>query len=739
MGAGIEQDHDRAEREAPEARPEPVHDIEPPAGEPEAPARQLQEANRRLQRANERLRKAVERARDTERALHESHADLERAQSVARIGSWRLDIQRDVLRWSDESYRIFGVPPGTSLTYEAFLECVHPDDRAYVHREWTAALRGEPYDIEHRLLLAGGEIKWVREKADLEFDERGALLGGIGITQDITERKHVEDQLRQSQERFELALRGADLAAWDWNIRTGEVVFNARWAEMRGFRPEELAPHESTWASFVHPDDWPLVQKALNDYFQGVAPEYKVEHRVRTRSGEHIWILDRGKLFARDEQGRPARMVGTERDITERRRHDDAQRLLAEVGALFASSLEYEETLSNIVRLVVRDLADYCVVDVLEQGELRRLRVESRDPSNARVCDLLARLSLDPRRPHLLRSVLETGRPFLVGRLSPGDVESLSQSEEHLRALRAMDPRSVIAVPLLAHGKLLGGMALVSSASSHVYGPPDLHLAEEIGLRAALSIENALLFQAAGRALQARDDVLGVVAHDLRNPLGAIRMQAAHLQRLAPAADPRLRKAVVAIERAAARMNRLIQDLLDVARVEAGRLSVERTRVAAAPLVSDSVECQRALASAASIELRADVPEELPEVWADRDRLLQVFENLVGNALAFTGAGGSVTVGVAPRDGDVQFWVADTGCGIAAEDLPHVFDRFWQARRPGRRGAGLGLAIVKGIVEAHGGRVWVESAPGRGSTFRFTIPAAPRASHARAEPAPHNL
>jgi signal transduction histidine kinase len=136
-----------------------------------------------------------------------------------------------------------------------------------------------------------------------------------------------------------------------------------------------------------------------------------------------------------------------------------------------------------------------------------------------------------------------------------------------------------------------------------------------------------------------------------------------------------------------------------------------------------AVEAQKLLASSASVELRIDVAPDLPEVWADRDRLVQVFENLIGNAVKLTKAGGSVTVGAAPRDGEVLFWVADTGVGIAAENLPHVFDRFWQAQKSGRRGAGLGLAIVKGIVEAHGGRIWVESTLGRGSTFFFTVPA----------------
>jgi signal transduction histidine kinase len=171
-------------------------------------------------------------------------------------------------------------------------------------------------------------------------------------------------------------------------------------------------------------------------------------------------------------------------------------------------------------------------------------------------------------------------------------------------------------------------------------------------------------------------------------------------------------------------MNRLIQDLLDVTRMEAGQLVIEQARLTAEQVAAEAVEAEEPLAASASVELRLDVTRGLPEVWADRERLLQVLENLIGNALKFTRAGGRIVIGAEPRGAEVLFWVKDTGTGIAAEDVPHLFDRFWQARTGGKLGAGLGLPIVKGIVQAHGGRVWVESAPGQGSTFFFTIPTA---------------
>jgi signal transduction histidine kinase len=218
--------------------------------------------------------------------------------------------------------------------------------------------------------------------------------------------------------------------------------------------------------------------------------------------------------------------------------------------------------------------------------------------------------------------------------------------------------------------------------------------------------------------------VLSIVAHDLRNPLSAILMQTSTLRRQGREFERRSPKPLELIHRAATRMNRLIQDLLDVALMEAGQLAVERERVSAGRLIAEAVEMQRPLAAASVLELRVDVDGDVADVWGDWNRLLQVFENLIGNAIKFTPPHGCITVGAASRDHEVVFRVTDTGGGIAPENQSRVFDRFWQASRAGRLGAGLGLPITKGIVEAHGGRIWVESAVGSGSTFFFTIPTA---------------
>ena len=261
-------------------------------------------------------------------------------------------------------------------------------------------------------------------------------------------------------------------------------------------------------------------------------------------------------------------------------------------------------------------------------------------------------------------------------------------------------------------------------------------MVRDISERKRVAAEQARLYQVAQQAIHLRDDVLGIVAHDLRNPLGTILMQASRLRR--SGTDLQV-KGAAAIERAARRMNHLIQDLLDVARVEGGRLTIKPQRLSCAQVVVESVQAEEPLATAAALSLRIDVPADLPEIWVDRERLLQILENLVSNAIKYTPPGGRITVGAMRRDPYVVFWVADTGAGIAADDLPHVFERLWQAKHSDRAGAGLGLTIVKGIVEAHRGRIWVESKLGAGSTFFFSIPFAPGQESWRSEPAPSGL
>lgn len=233
-------------------------------------------------------------------------------------------------------------------------------------------------------------------------------------------------------------------------------------------------------------------------------------------------------------------------------------------------------------------------------------------------------------------------------------------------------------------------------------------------------------------ALAAKEELLGIVAHDLRTPLSAILLRVSLIEK--SDGDPKTIRAAASIHSTCRRMAFLIQSLLDAASVEAGRMSVAAGRVSVETIMADTLEVFSPVANEKRIRLERDVSPRALDVWADRERLLQVLSNLVGNALKFTPEGGSVRISARPVWGRVRFEVGDTGPGIAPEHLPHLFEQYWKSDPRGRRGTGLGLYIAKGIVEAHHGHIWVESAPGKGSSFQFELSRPPSRNERRQTP-----
>ncbi len=258
------------------------------------------------------LRDIGERLRAHE-ALREREDDLKRAQSVAHIGSWRLDVRRNQLTWSEENHRIFGIPQGVPMNYETFLACVHPDDRAYVDRMWQAGMQGEPYDINHRLLVRG-RVKWVREKAELEFDEDRKLIGGFGITQDISDIRAAEQALRESEERFQLSAEIGRSGTWDWNVATGAVFWSRGHFEILGYRLGEVKPSYQAWINRVHPEDRQRVDEEIRHCMESRC-EYVAEFRVVWPDETVHWMSARGR-FEYDENDHCQRMLGVMAEVT---------------------------------------------------------------------------------------------------------------------------------------------------------------------------------------------------------------------------------------------------------------------------------------------------------------------------------------------------------------------------------------------------------------------------------------
>ena len=427
------------------------------------------------------------------------------------------------------------------------------------------------------------------------------------------------------------------------------------------------------------------------------------------------------------EQGQQKLFTVVLRDITERRRRESTQALLAQAGELLASSLDIEVTLRSVARLIVPEVADWCAVYVRnEEGVLVREAIAHRDPEiEARLHRSSLHLPVT-NVDHPVFNAIQTGQPTAIADMTPATFQVMSENDEHARTLHEIDTRSAILVPMAVRNTTLGAIAFFGTSGRRAFDEDDLALAADLGRRAAVALENARLYRKAQHAIEARDDVLAVVSHDLGNPLSAIRIGTTLL--LSGLSEEERQtggwKHLVGIRNSAEQMERLIRDLLEVKRIEAGQLSVERDKVQVGPLVAEAVELLTGIAEGKGVQLQTDIPAHIPAVYADRERILQAFSNLVGNAVKFTSAGGTIRITARPMDDMVQLSVTDTGSGISADDLAHVFDRYWQAksRRRGRQGIGLGLVIVKGIVEAHGGKVWVESEMGVGSTFHFSLP-----------------
>ncbi|HZJ54233.1 MAG TPA: hybrid sensor histidine kinase/response regulator [Myxococcaceae bacterium] len=368
-------------------------------------------------------------------------------------------------------------------------------------------------------------------------------------------------------------------------------------------------------------------------------------------------------------------------------------------------------------------------------------RAESTAELVTGVCEVLARdLSLEGvllqvRDREGLRAAAGVGLgveaealPVVDGEIHPWPAAPgpfVLEAQAVARLLQAVPVRwrVVHAVPLGDPPAPVGALYLATRAG-RTLGAAEEELLRTLGEALGPELGRRLEHDRIHASLRAREDALAVVAHDLRNPLHAVTVGVGTL--LPRITEPALRRPVERIQRSAQRMERLLQDLLDIHAIEGGRFTVSKGEVAPTALILTALESQQSVAGQTSVIINTDVAPSLPSVGADEERVLQVLENLVGNALKFTPPGGVVTVGATrgTDPGCVLFSVRDTGPGISSDHLPRVFDRYFQAHSSDHRGAGLGLAICKAIVEAHGGRIWAESEPGKGATFFFTLAAA---------------
>ncbi len=558
---------------------------------------------------------------------------------------------------------------------------------------------------------------WMSSTVVSVCDDAGSVRMLVWVFSDLTERKTAELLLEEKSQRLELALTGGALGLWDWDIRRGRIFFDARWASMLGYDTRETSADLNTWTAKIHPEDVGMRGELLRACILGETDTYESTHRLRHRDNSWRWVLDRGKVMGRDEQGNPVRMVGTQTDITDRIKAEtammSAKSLLEqtariakiggweldvktqamvwsdEVYAIHEVDRSYKPTLLNAIQFYAPE-ARRVIAEAMEQG-------------------LTQPFNWDLELPF----VTAKGRKIWVRAIG----ESVRDGKGHF-TLRGLIQD--ISNEKLAERRLFNYAQEVDLARSRI----ELQARDLEEYAESLKAANEKI-EASNRA---KSEFLANMSHEIRTPMNAIMgMTQLVLESKLDADQTDLLSTVMESSQS---LLGIINDILDLSKVEAGKIELNPIPVDLDSFIQTTVQQFKVPCQTKGVGLFVTT-EGLKErsILADEVRIRQVLINLIGNAIKFTPEDGSVSLRVFSETDpnthpQIHFVVADTGIGIPRDKLALIFDPFTQADGGTTRkfgGTGLGLAICRRLVELLGGRIWVESELGKGSQFHFTI------------------
>jgi PAS domain S-box-containing protein len=563
----------------------------------------------------------------------------------------------------------------------------------------------------------------------------------FGISRDQSERMALERELARSNERFELALRGGNLGTWDWDIPSGRVAFNERWAEMLGYRVDEIEPNITVWESLMHPDDSQPVMEALQAHLSGRTPIYQTAHRLKTRSGIWKWVLDTGRVVERDGSGAPLRAAGTHLDMTERIES--------------ALRLEFREQFQNIIMTLSTDFINL-ESDEIDEGINRALRAIGSFLKAHRSYVFLFRdggnemdnthewcaQGVTPQKENLQGLPVDIF-PWWMERLrgwetiAIPDVGQLPpEAGAERRILEEQGIVSLVVVPILHGAELMGFAGFDSVDERRVWEREGVSLLRTVGELIAVVLKRKRYEseikearEEAERASRAKSEFLANMSHEIRTPMNAV-IGISKLLRDKNAGNmtDRQREGLGLIHESGVRLLALIDDLLDLSKIEAGKMPVTSSPFSLAALIDEIGRIALSLIGQKGVAFVTEVLPGEDLVVADLDKVRQVMINLAGNAVKYTDSG-SVTVRAGVAGGRLSCSVSDTGIGIPDEYMPHLFEPFTQADASATKrhgGTGLGLSLTKRFIDLMGGEIGIESIPGVGTEVRFSIPSGSR-------------
>jgi PAS domain S-box-containing protein len=674
--------------------------------------------------------------------LRRSETLMTDAQGIAHLGTWDWDVNEPTLRWSDELYRIFGVKRGEYVpTYEGYLAKVHPDDRERVRSVMEAVFHQcLSFSHDERVLRPDGSVRHLQTWGHPVPGPDGKLQRLIGVCLDITARKQLEADVeaKERERRDALEKSYAFLKSTLESTADGILViddreritgYNGRFLELWQIPPNAIENQGYRWAL-------QFVLDQLRDPGHCLERLAYLKRNPRVESLDVLHFHD-GRIYER--YSRPQILgdvvtgrVFSYRDVTARVRAEDALRnsenrlkLLSDFTEKLAGArLDLRQILDIAARFTAERYDAGCMIRLFDSSRTR-LDTAAVYHVNPEIQEMLRRVvpaARDVIDAEGTKTVLETKRGLLVS-LPLAEVRSRLKPEfwPHIDRYRFC---KWIIVPLRVGGGISGTVTLFRSESAPAFIDEDRELLQEMADRSAAAIDNAVLYSESQRALSLREEFIMVASHELRTPLTPLKLQNQLLALMLQeggfvASTPsaaELAKVIGESGVQVARLTRLVDDMLDAARIRTGRLSIAREPCELAELAR--AVCER-VAPAGRITLRASTA--VKGRW-DRARLEQVLNNLLLNALKF-GEGKAVEVSVAEDGNDAILTVADHGIGIRPEDHERIFERFERAAPVGSYGGiGMGLYIAREIVRAHGGSISVESAPGAGATFTVRLP-----------------